>query len=328
MNPSFTSINLAERLRLPNLRTIFPTESSELESKLALGLAQLQRHGSLSKWLRPISELPDVSPDLALDLDAPQSSFSPQVDIDPCLIALKPWKKGPFQIGERTIDAEWRSDLKWARVQEHLGRLDGQSVLDVGTGNGYFLLRALGSGARHVVGLEPGVLSVAQHLFLSHFFPCPAATMVPLACEQFVLGCRRFDLVMSMGVLYHRRSPLGHLDELISFARPGGRVLVETIVIEGGAGACLSPPGRYANMRNVFFLPSLDTLLGWVRRLGLRHISVGPSVRTTVDEQRSTSLSGPISLQEALDPKEPSLTIEGHPAPMRVIVSGKVPSIR
>ena len=44
--------------------------------------------------------------------------------------------------------------------------------------------------------------------------------------------------------------------------------MLETLVIEGGPGDTLVPEGRYARMGNVWFLPSCDTLLGWLRKLG------------------------------------------------------------
>ena len=31
------------------------------------------------------------------------------------LLELIPWRKGPFEIGDIFIDAEWRSSLKWER---------------------------------------------------------------------------------------------------------------------------------------------------------------------------------------------------------------------
>ena len=42
-----------------------------------------------------------------------------------------------------------------------------------------------------------------------------------------------FDTVFSMGVLYHRRDPLGHLRELAECLRPGGELVLETLVVEG-----------------------------------------------------------------------------------------------
>src|SRR5690606_39729543 len=38
---------------------------------------------------------------------------------------LIPWKKGPFELCGETIDAEWRSDMKWERLAPHLKKLEG-----------------------------------------------------------------------------------------------------------------------------------------------------------------------------------------------------------
>ena len=32
------------------------------------------------------------------------------------LLRLIPWRKGPFNIGNVFIDAEWRSNMKWDRI--------------------------------------------------------------------------------------------------------------------------------------------------------------------------------------------------------------------
>jgi tRNA (mo5U34)-methyltransferase len=44
---------------------------------------------------------------------------------------------------------------------------------------------------------------------------------------------------------------------------------------------------------------------------------------TTPEEQRATPWSTGHSLKESLDPNDPSRTVEGHPAPRRVLVVGE-----
>jgi tRNA (mo5U34)-methyltransferase len=46
---------------------------------------------------------------------------------------------------------------------------------------------------------------------------------------------------------------------------------------------------------------------------------------TTTAEQRSTSWMRFESLADALDPGDPSRTVEGHPAPVRAVVLGRKP---
>ena len=80
------------------------------------------------------------------------------------LLQLSPWRKGPFDVGGVHIDAEWRSDLKWARMENAITPLEGRAVLDVGCGNGYYALRMFEAGARAVLGIDPTLLYAMQFL--------------------------------------------------------------------------------------------------------------------------------------------------------------------
>jgi tRNA (mo5U34)-methyltransferase len=120
-------------------------------------------------------------------------------------------------------------------------------------------------------------------------------------------------------VLYHRRSPLDHLLDLKGCLRPGGELVLETLVIEGGAGQVLVPEDRYARMRNVWFIPSCPTLAGWLKRCGYRNVRLIDVAKTTPEEQRSTDWMRFQSLPDFLDPDHPELTVEGLPAPRRAI---------
>lgn len=246
-------------------------------------------------------------------------------EIRDAFLSLKPWRKGPFVVDGMEIDAEWRCQLKWQRVLDIARPFSGGRILDVGSGNGYYLYRAHEAHAAFVLGLEPSVHYCAQFATLQRLFRCPAIAILPLTSEEFTAACRAFDTVLSMGVLYHRRSPLDHLGELRDFLRPGGELILETLVVEGGEGYSLVPPARYAQMRNVWFLPSIPTLKSWLRKLGFYDIREGALVQTTHEEQRATSWSSELSLKDFLDPSNPQLTKEGHPAPVRVILRATAP---
>jgi tRNA (mo5U34)-methyltransferase len=237
---------------------------------------------------------------------------------------LHPWRKGPFSIHGVTIDAEWRSDLKWQRISRVMTPLRGRRVLDVGCGNGYYAWRMLGAGADLVIGVDPSLRFVAQYQALRRFLGDHPAYVLPLSLEQVPDSLRTFDSVFSMGVFYHRRSPLDHLLKLKDCLRPGGELVLETLVVEGDANTVLAPPGRYAQMRNVWFLPSAQALLSWVRRCGFRQAQVADISLTTSQEQRSTPWMRFQSLSDFLDPEQPGLTIEGLPAPQRCIVTAHV----
>src|SRR5690554_7979696 len=90
-----------------------------------------------------------------------------------------------------------------------------------------------------------------------------------------------------MGVLYHRKSPLEHLQELKGALKNGGELVLETLVVEGDIHTALMPEDRYAMMRNVWFIPSTDMLLLWCRRVGFKNARVVDLNQTSTEEQRS-----------------------------------------
>jgi tRNA (mo5U34)-methyltransferase len=190
----------------------------------------------------------------------------------------------------------------------------------VGSGNGYYAWRMVGAGARLVLGVDPSLRVVCQYLALRHFFGDQGAFVLPLAFEELPQPVAGFDTLFSMGVLYHRRSPLDHLLGLRRWLRPGGELVLETLVAGQGENRALVPRDRYAQMRNVWFIPSPESLLTWLRRCGFRRPRLVDVTATTSEEQRSTDWMRFHSLRDFLDPEQPSRTVEGLPAPVRAIV--------
>ncbi len=289
-------------------------------------------HGNLAGWIEILRSLPKVSNPSA-DLRSPMvrtgattgcPAATPQ-RIRELLLRLHPWRKGPFLIQGVHVDSEWRSDWKWARVEPNITPLDGRLVLDIGCGNGYYAWRMLGAGAAVVLGIDPGILNNVQFHALQHFLGRQAVAVLPLAAGDLPPGLRCFDTVFSMGILYHRRSPMDHLLALRDLLRPGGELVLETLVITGDANQVLVPQVRYAKMRNVWFLPSCDALHGWLKRCGFRAIELCDRTITTVEEQRSTEWMRFHSLRDFLQAGNPSLTVEGLPAPERAIFTARSP---
>ena len=286
----------------------------------------LSQHGTLAKWQKMIEDLPACSPSIRhADADTVQIGTAAdlsgitQEQLRARLLELHPWRKGPYELFGIKIDTEWRSDWKWNRLKNHIAPLKYRLVLDVGCGNGYHCWRMYGAGAKMVVGVDPLMLNVMQFQLVKKLYGTAPVYALPFGIEQIPPGLKAFDTVFSMGVLYHRRSPIDHLLELRDCLRAGGELILETLIIDGGAGEVLVPEGRYARMRNVWFLPSCETLMGWMKRCGFINIRLIDVTVTTNEEQRTTEWMNFHSLKHFLDPDNPHLTCEGLPAPKRAI---------
>jgi len=275
-------------------------------------------HGDMPQWLEIIAALDEGDGYCRLDCEAPVLGrpVSDMARLRQGLLGLHPWRKGPIELGGIMIDTEWRSDWKWARLEPHLD-LDGQRILDIGCGNGYFGLRMLAAGAELVVGIDPTLVFVMQWLAMQKLCPGLNNFVLPLGIEDLPKGLTGFDSVFSMGVLYHRRKPVEHLVQLKNLARPGGRIVLETLILEAPGREILKPPGRYARMRNVHAIPSLAVLHDWLQEAGFTDVELIDVSKTTTDEQRSTEWMNFESLRECLDINNPSVTVEGYPAPVR-----------
>jgi len=289
-----------------------------------------KEHGDQARWLEALDSLPAIIPDscdlTAYDLRLSKAGLSEEESaaVEAGLRGLMPWRKGPFQFFDTHIDTEWRSDWKWDRVAPHLAPLNGRTVLDVGCGSGYHMWRMLGAGAERVIGIDPSRLFLMQFQALKRYaeraLGKQSIDLLPLRMEDVPQRLRAFDTTFSMGVLYHRKSPIDHLQELRDTLRPGGQLVLETLVIEGGLGEVLMPEDRYAMMRNVWFLPSVETLLLWCRRAGLKNARLVDLNQTSIEEQRTTDWMRFNSLPDFLDPDDTSRTAEGYPAPLRAVI--------
>ena len=121
-------------------------------------------------------------------------------------------------------------------------------------------------------------------------------------------------------MLYHHRSPVEILRNLKQTIRVGGFAIIESQSIDGEGSMALFPEDRYAKARNVFFVPTKDCLVNWVKRSGFKNVEVISHTKVTVDEQRATKDMTWESLPNFLDSNDHNLTIEGYPAPYRTVV--------
>ena len=294
-----------------------------------------KRHGDLPRWLASLAALPDT-PASTVDVNQDTLKIGAKEDLDSaqlsqlktCLQQMIPWRKGPFSFFGVHVDTEWRSDWKWQRIAPHLSDLSDRKVLDVGCGTGYHGWRMLGAGASYVMGIDPSVRFAIQFAMAQQYIQSKQFDFLPIGIEDLPQDMNYFDTVFSMGILYHRRDPIEHLRELKSALKPNGELVLETLVVDddfdGLVNGIFKPEGRYAQMRNVWSLTSVNHLINLLSELEFNNIQCVDINITSTDEQRSTEWMKFHSLEQFLDPNDKRKTIEGHPAPKRATIIAQV----
>lgn len=316
-------LKLCDQLQGTTLAPLLPFAQEEFITNL--------NHGDLRGWLKEIEGAPALIPsvidyDDVIKIGVPGDANPEDLaNLEYLLKSFIPWRKGPFNLFGIEVDTEWKSNLKWSRLQNKIESLKDRKVLDVGSGNGYYCLRMMQAGAQQVIGIDPHLAYVIQFWLLKKYIPDTAAFVLPLTLEQLPSPLPHFDTVFSMGVIYHRRSPIDHLTQLKSCLRRNGQLVLESIVVDGEEGYSLTPGKLYARMSNVWFLPSVPTLVNWLSKCGFVDIQIIDESTTSLNEQRKTSWMPFGSLDDALSEEDPSLTREGYPAPQRVVVSAIKP---
>ena len=308
------------------LRSIHEGRVSALErshwSELRQELSQFQPPSSVEvRCGEPVVRFDSVEP-----LSPGQSAAIQRI-----IQLLCPWRKGPFSLFGEEVDAEWRSDRKWARLEEALPPLAGLRLLDVGCNNGYYLLRASAHGASRdnpptaLLGLDPSESFFFAFQLFQKLYRFPNLCTSLFGIEHLEHFESVFDVILCLGIVYHQRDPLRSLQRLRDRLVPGGLALVESQCIPGVGSHALFPEARYAKAHNVYFVPTSDCLVSWMKRAGFRSVEIVSESVVTPEEQRKTPLMIYESLSDFLDPRDPTRTIEGHPAPIRTIVRGVRP---
>ena len=272
-------------------------------------------HGDLPRWRRALETLPaarQVS-NVPGNVVAVTGTLADHAALEHSIRALIPWRKGPFELFGIGIDSEWQSDRKWQRIT-HAVDLADKRVLDVGSGNGYYGWRMLEAGAASVIGVDPTLLFVLQHALVSRYRQ-GSNIVLPVRLKEHQPDAR-FDVVFSMGVIYHQRNPNTHLHELADVIEPGGTLVLESLV----ARSPFVPDDRYARMRNVWGIPSEASLMRDLSHAGFVDMSAINVALTRTVEQRASAAMPFESLAAALDSANALTTVEGYPAPIRAVI--------
>ena len=89
------------------------------------------------------------------------------------------------------------------------------------------------------------------------------------------------------GVLYHQKRPTELLNQIYQLLKENGVFVLETLISENKS---LIPEGRYANMRNVYIIPSIDQIKTWITNIGFKSITCINQSQTTQYEQKKNTL--------------------------------------
>ncbi|QIR77546.1 tRNA 5-methoxyuridine(34)/uridine 5-oxyacetic acid(34) synthase CmoB [Sulfurospirillum diekertiae] len=247
--------------------------------------------------------------------------FFDQEKIRQCALALRPWRKGPFEILDTFIDTEWQSFIKYNLLEPYFN-LEGKVVGDIGCNNGYYLFRMLSQRPKKLVGFDPSALYKTQFDFINHFIQSDIVYEM-LGVEHLPEYEHRFDTLFCLGVLYHRSDPIQTLKALYQGLNPNGELILDTFMIDGDTPVALCPSKTYSKIPNVYFVPTIPALYNWLERAKFRDIELLEIKKTDANEQRKTEWIYGESLEDFLDPNNPELTIEGFPAPKRVYIKAK-----
>ena len=239
---------------------------------------------------------------------------------------LKPWRKGPFCLygaennTQFFIDSEWQSNKKMKLILQALDtigyNLKDKVVLDVGCNNGYYMFDLALRGVKHISGIDPIAIFFLQFYFIHKLTNISHCTFRLLGVQDVIMLNTKYDLILCLGVLYHRKEPLQTLKQLKSILAPNGILLLETLILQDKAATCLCPYPTYAKMPNVFYIFSPQALQNLALHAGFKSCEILSYSYTDNTEQRSTDFIDKKSLGDYLIPTQ---TIEGYPPACRGI---------
>lgn len=310
------------------LKEFFP----EIEENILHCLAQIQeKHRSMknptvARHLGLLETLPDRPQQCTCEYTSPTIKISSQERFNPeekekltqTLLEFSPWRKGPFELFGIFLDAEWRSDKKWARIESKLPLLKDKKILDIGCNSGYYLYKMAAHSPKVVLGIDPSSLFYLQFQVLQHYFNESKIDMFPLKAEALNDHfSNTFDVIFCMGILYHQKDPQACLRQLRKVMAQQGYLVLETLILPGDHTEELIPQERYAKMSNVYCVPTLMRLKEWIQNSGFTTCECLDITETSIEEQRPTAWMTGQSLQDFLDPQDFTKTIEGYPRPLR-----------
>ena len=169
--------------------------------------------------------------------------------------------------GRRRSDTERIEEWFLSRRLRMCGPLAGCSVLDVGSGDGKFLRRALEAGATRATGVEPS--AVGRTL--------AAATSIRSVGDVGDLESDdRYDVVTLWQVFEHVPDPRRLGRAVVERVVPGGRLLVALPNVESFEAERFGPDWFHLDVPRHLVFPPSRTLRAVFEEFGMRHVKTVP----------------------------------------------------
>ncbi|PAF43107.1 tRNA 5-methoxyuridine(34)/uridine 5-oxyacetic acid(34) synthase CmoB [Helicobacter sp. 11S02629-2] len=283
------------------MKELYEKELKLLSAKDILALEARLQNLQLPKALKVESKK-----GLHLKLDTPLTQ-----EVKDYILALKPWRKGPFYLEEYFIDSEWQSFIKLKALLKTLASLGidlkQSDIIDIGANNAYYAFELALKGAQSITCLDPSGRFYKQFEFINKLANFTNINYRLLGIEDAYLLKKSFDLVLCLGVLYHRKDPLNTLKELHSLTKKDGTLILETLIINQKAPLSYTPYPSYAGMKNVYFLHSPSALSNLSLHAGFKSCDLVHKSYTTSKEQRSTEFIDSKSLGDSIESIRPKV---------------------
>jgi len=283
------------------------------------------KHGNKEKWFDILKSLPNLDTKY-LDYSGSQIVIGKPEEINIAekqileneLLKLCPWRKGPFNVFGLEIDSEWRSEKKWERIKNYLPSAKGLRIGDIGCSNGYYAYKLLDLSPELIIGMDKTALFIIQFLSIKYYTKqIQELLVIPCSAEEFGQENFDFDLLLSMGILYHSKNPESHLDVLKNLLKKNGHLVIETIISMTDSNINIDRGQKYAGMKNIGTIYTKNHLISLLKKYQFKNIECVDETYTTTDEQRATKWMEGKSFKDFLLPNGD--TIEGYPPVCRAI---------